>query len=123
MVLVIYTVRVFLFVAYRPKVVFTDGSVKSSRLKTPSVLIANHTSMWDPLMMLAIFFHKMNESYDHGVEMAKRRMDDLKAFLDIWVKLSLQNKCSMRDLQKCKFCGCVALKFFEKRQFDFLSKK
>ena len=26
---------------------------------------------------------KMNESYDHGVEMAKRRMDDLKAFLDI----------------------------------------
>ena len=26
---------------------------------------------------------KMNESYDHGVEMAKRRMDDLKAFLEI----------------------------------------
>jgi predicted patatin/cPLA2 family phospholipase len=26
---------------------------------------------------------KMNESYEHGVEMAKRRMDDLKAFLEI----------------------------------------
>jgi predicted patatin/cPLA2 family phospholipase len=26
---------------------------------------------------------KMNESYEHGVEMAKKRMDDLKAFLEI----------------------------------------
>ena len=26
---------------------------------------------------------KMNESYDHGVEMAKRRLDDLKAFLEL----------------------------------------
>ena len=26
---------------------------------------------------------KMNESYDHGVEIAKRRMDDLKAFLEL----------------------------------------
>ena len=26
---------------------------------------------------------KMNESYEHGVEMAKRRMDDLKAFLEL----------------------------------------
>ena len=26
---------------------------------------------------------KMNESYEHGIEMAKRRMDDLKAFLEI----------------------------------------
>jgi predicted patatin/cPLA2 family phospholipase len=26
---------------------------------------------------------KMNESYEHGVEMAKKQMDDLKAFLEI----------------------------------------
>ena len=26
---------------------------------------------------------KMNESYNHGVEMAKQRMDDLKTFLEI----------------------------------------
>ena len=47
MVVVIYTVRVYLLVAYRPKITFA-GSVKSPRLKTPSVIIANHTSMWDP---------------------------------------------------------------------------
>ena len=57
-VLVIYTVRVFLYVWYRPKIVFTGDSVKSPRLKTPSVIIANHTCMLDPLMMLAVFFHK-----------------------------------------------------------------
>ncbi|WP_290746615.1 lysophospholipid acyltransferase family protein [Fibrobacter sp. UBA4309] len=57
-VLVIYTVRVYLFVFYRPKITYVGETVKSPRLKTPSVIIANHTSMWDPLMMLAIFFHK-----------------------------------------------------------------
>ena len=57
MVVVIYTVRVYLLVWYRPKVTFVGETVKSPRLKTPSVIIANHTSMWDPLMMLAIFFH------------------------------------------------------------------
>ena len=57
MVIVIYTVRVYLFVWYRPKVSFVGETVKSPRLKTPSVIIANHSSMWDPLMMLAIFFH------------------------------------------------------------------
>lgn len=70
MVVVIYTVRVYLFVAYRPKIVFTDGSVKSSRLKTPSILVANHTSMWDPLMMLAIFFHK------RSIVVAKDQIED-----------------------------------------------
>ena len=55
--IVIYTVRVFMFVWYRPKVTFAGESVKSPRLKTPSVIIANHTSMLDPIMMLAIFFH------------------------------------------------------------------
>ncbi len=49
MVVVIYTVRVYLFVWYRPKVTFLGETVKSPRLKTPSVIIANHTSMWDPL--------------------------------------------------------------------------
>lgn len=69
MVVVIYTVRVFLYVWYRPKVEFVGG-VKSSRLKTPSVLIANHTSMLDPLMMLAIFFHK------RSIVVAKDQVED-----------------------------------------------
>ena len=70
MVIVIYTVRAFLFVWYRPKVVFTDGSVKSTNLKTPSILIANHTSMLDPLLMLAIFFHK------RSIVVAKDQIED-----------------------------------------------
>ena len=56
-IVVIYMVRVLMFVYFRPKVVFTDGSVKSTRLRTPSVIVANHTSMLDPIMMLAVFFH------------------------------------------------------------------
>lgn len=69
-IVVIYTVRVFMFLWFRPKVVFTDGSVKSPRLKTPSVIIANHTSMLDPIMMLAVFFsHK-------SIVVAKDQVED-----------------------------------------------
>ena len=70
MVVVIYTVRVYLFVAYRPKIEYVGVTVKSPRLKTPSVIIANHTSMWDPLMMLAIFFH------DRSIVVAKDQIED-----------------------------------------------
>ena len=70
MVVVIYTVRVYLLVWNRPKVTFLGETVKSPRLKTPSVIIANHTSMWDPLMMLAIFFH------DRSIVVAKDQIED-----------------------------------------------
>ena len=70
MVIVIYTVRVYLLVWYRPKVTFVGETVKSPRLKTPSVIIANHTSMWDPLMMLAIFFH------NRSIVVAKDQIED-----------------------------------------------
>lgn len=69
-VLVIYTVRCFLFVWYRPKITFVGESVKKTRLKTPSVIIANHTSMWDPLMMLAVFFH------NRSIVVAKDQVED-----------------------------------------------
>ena len=70
MVIVIYTVRVYLLVWNRPKVTFLGETVKSPRLKTPSVIIANHTSMWDPLMMLAIFFH------NRSIVVAKDQIED-----------------------------------------------
>ena len=70
MVIVIYTVRVYLLVWNRPKVTFLGETVKSPRLKTPSVIIANHSSMWDPLMMLAIFFH------DRSIVVAKDQIED-----------------------------------------------
>ena len=70
MVVVIYTVRVYLLVAYRPKIEYVGETVKSPRLKTPSVIIANHTSMLDPLMMLAIFFHH------RSIVVAKDQVED-----------------------------------------------
>ena len=70
LVVVIYTVRVFMFVWFRPRIKFTDGTVKSPRLKTPSVIIANHTSMLDPIMMLAIFFH------NRSIVVAKDQIED-----------------------------------------------
>ena len=39
MVVVIYTVRVYLLVAYRPKIEYVGETVKSPRLKTPSVIM------------------------------------------------------------------------------------
>ena len=70
LVVVIYTVRVFMFVWFRPKIVFKGEDVKSSRLKTPMVIIANHTSMLDPIMMLAIFFH------NRSIVVAKDQIED-----------------------------------------------
>ncbi len=48
----------YFHIAYRPQVVFTDLSVPSTRLSAPSILIANHTSTNDPILLLALFFHK-----------------------------------------------------------------
>ena len=70
MVIVIYTVRVYLLVWYRPKITFAGETLKNTRLKTPSIIIANHTSMWDPLMMLAIFFHH------RSIVVAKDQIED-----------------------------------------------
>ena len=67
---VIYTVRGFFFVWYRPKVRFTDKSVESTNLRSPSVIIANHTSMRDPIMMLAVFFHR------RSIVVAKDQVED-----------------------------------------------
>lgn len=54
---VIYTVRIYLRVGYFPKVTFAENAPRIRRFKTPSIIIANHTSMIDPIMMLALFFH------------------------------------------------------------------
>lgn len=48
----------YFHVAYRPKVVFSDPSVSSMHLKSPHIIIANHTSTNDPILLLALFFHK-----------------------------------------------------------------
>ena len=55
--LVVHLVRTYLLVFYRPKMKFL-GSVKSTDLKEPMIIIVNHTSMLDPLLVQSLFFHK-----------------------------------------------------------------
>ena len=69
-VVVIYTVRYVFYIWFRPKVTFTDDSVRSTRLKSPAVIIANHTNMLDPIMMLAVFF------YHRSIVVAKDQIED-----------------------------------------------
>ena len=67
--LVVYGVRTYLLVVYRPKMTFL-GSVKSTDLKEPMIIIANHTSMLDPLMVQSLFFHK------RSIVVAKDQVED-----------------------------------------------
>lgn len=70
LVVVVYGVRFYLLLFYRPKMTFLGESVKSTKLKQPMVIIANHTSMLDPLMVQALFFHK------RSIVVAKDQVED-----------------------------------------------
>jgi len=70
LVVVVYGVRFYLLLFYRPKMTFVGQSVKSTKLKQPMVIIANHTSMLDPLMVQALFFHK------RSIVVAKDQVED-----------------------------------------------
>ena len=70
LLLVVYGVRTYLLVIYRPKMTFLGESVKSTSLKQPMVIIANHTSMLDPLMVQALFFH------NRSIVVAKDQIED-----------------------------------------------
>ena len=67
---VVYGVRTYLLVVYRPKMTFLGKSVKSTDLSQPMVIIANHTSMLDPLMVQSLFFHK------RSIVVAKDQIED-----------------------------------------------
>lgn len=58
MVAVVYIcevlVRIYFALIVRPQVVFTDPSVKKMKFKEPAIIIANHTTMLDPLLILAM---------------------------------------------------------------------
>lgn len=70
LIAVVYGVRYYLLLFYRPKMTFVGESVKSTKLKQPMVIIANHTSMLDPLMVQALFFHK------RSIVVAKDQVED-----------------------------------------------
>lgn len=57
---VIYGVRAFFLIAFRPKVIFTDPSVQSYKFKEPRIIIANHCSTFDPIMLLSLIFKNRN---------------------------------------------------------------
>lgn len=57
---VIYSVRAYFFIVFRPKVTFTDPSVQSYKFKEPRIIIANHCSPCDPIMLLSLIFKNRN---------------------------------------------------------------
>lgn len=57
---VIYSVRTYFLLVFRPKVIFTDPSVQSYKFKEPRIIIANHCSTCDPIMLLSLIFKNRN---------------------------------------------------------------
>ena len=55
-----YIVRFKVAFLVRPKIVFNDASVQSLRFDEPCIVIANHTTTFDPLMLLALIKSKRN---------------------------------------------------------------
>ncbi len=50
--------KLYFRIGFRPKVMFTDPSVPSTRFKEPSIIIANHTSTSDPILLLTLITRK-----------------------------------------------------------------
>lgn len=50
--------KLYFRIGFRPRLVFTDPSVPSLRFKEPSIIIANHTSTSDPILLLSLITHK-----------------------------------------------------------------
>lgn len=47
-------VRIYFALIIRPQVVFTDASVQKFKFSEPSIVILNHTTMLDPLLIMAL---------------------------------------------------------------------
>lgn len=47
-------VRIYFALIIRPQVVYTDASVQKLRFSEPSIVILNHTTMLDPLLIMAL---------------------------------------------------------------------
>lgn len=53
-------VRIYIALIVRPQVVFTDPSVKSLKFKEPTIIILNHSTMLDPLLVLVLVSRPRN---------------------------------------------------------------
>ncbi len=50
--------KLYFRIGFRPKVTFTDPSITSTRFREPSIVIANHTSTSDPILLLTLITRK-----------------------------------------------------------------
>ena len=55
-----FLVRVYVTVRYMPRAVFVDKSVQTNKVTSPCIIIANHTSILDPLLLLTVIKGKKN---------------------------------------------------------------
>lgn len=53
-------VRIYFALITRPQVVYTDPSVQNLKFKQPVLVILNHTTMLDPLLMMALVHRPRN---------------------------------------------------------------
>ena len=50
--------KLYFRIGYRPRLTFTGKEVVSFRFREPSIIIANHTSTNDPILLLSLITHK-----------------------------------------------------------------
>ena len=55
-----FLLRMYIRIRYMPKAVFTDKTVQTNRVNSPCIIIANHTSVIDPLILLTVIKGKKN---------------------------------------------------------------
>ena len=56
----LFLVKTFVYARFMPKALFIDKSVQTNKLKTPCIIIANHTSIIDPLVLITVLKGKKN---------------------------------------------------------------
>ena len=54
----LFMCRIYFYAVYRPKAHFTDKKVQTNHMKKPCIIIANHTSLCDPVLMMSIVHGK-----------------------------------------------------------------
>jgi len=54
----LFMCKIYYYVLYRPKGHFIDKSVQTNKMKKPCIIIANHTSLCDPVLMMSIVHGK-----------------------------------------------------------------
>ena len=54
-----FILKILVTILYKPKITFTDKKIQSQTLKSPCVIIANHTHFFDPILLETVFRGKV----------------------------------------------------------------